>query len=389
MSKDSEQLGHIQRRLAVAILWVVLAYVIFWLGWYFADILRILACAILLSYMLINAVDFIEKYLRNRALAVGLVYLSLVGFSIVGAVILIPAVVYQISQLITTTIDKLPEALNALARAMGPIDEHFRAYKMDIKVMDVIGGMVADLPKPDPGAVLARVTEMTMSTMTWVFYWVSISIITFYFLLEGYKMKEWVLSLAPREHREALSVIASDIDRSLQSFFKGQIVLGLAFGVVMLAVYAGLQVQCALLLSLFLALCEVLPVIGPPIGFFPAVIVVGMDGSILPGNRLIQVILLTTIFSVLQWIKDNIVGPRYIGNVIGVHPVLIFIAIMVGARLDGMLGIIVALPAACVLNVVISHLPLAATVARGVVAEPSGQVGGRVEDARDESIHDG
>ena len=67
-------------------------------------------------------------------------------------------------------------------------------------------------------------------------------------------------------------------------------------------------------------------------------------------------LILLVVFNLLQWIKDNIVAPRYIGDAIGLHPVLIFLAIMIGARLDGMLGIIVSLPVAGALGVLFRHL---------------------------------
>jgi predicted PurR-regulated permease PerM len=60
--------------------------------------------------------------------------------------------------------------------------------------------------------------------------------------------------------------------------------------------------------------------------------------------------------NLVQWLKDNIVAPRYMGNVIGLHPVMIFITIMIGARIDGVSGIVCALPAACVINVLLSHM---------------------------------
>ena len=124
-------------------------------------------------------------------------------------------------------------------------------------------------------------------------------------------------------------------------------------------VYSLMGVHYALLLGLVLAAWEIVPVIGPPLGFLPALVSVlmhGMDNC--PGNRLVECLVLTIIFCVMQQVKDNVVAPRYIGNVIGIHPILIFIAIMIGARLDGIMGIIFALPAACVINVVVNNLPL-------------------------------
>ena len=58
----------------------------------------------------------------------------------------------------------------------------------------------------------------------------------------------------------------------------------------------------------------------------------------------------------MQWLKDNIVAPKYMGNVIGLHPVVIFLAIFIGAKIDGWLGIIFALPVACAVQVLAKNI---------------------------------
>jgi predicted PurR-regulated permease PerM len=192
--------------------------------------------------------------------------------------------------------------------------------------------------------------------MTWLFYFLSIVVTAFYFLLDGHKIKESVIRTFPSRYYIHLSLLATDIDLTVQAFFRGQIVLGLLFGAVMFAVYSVLGIHYALLLCVVLAFWEVVPVIGPTIGFLPTVVAVALDGvDLLPWNRLWQLLFVVIIFNLFQWMKDNFVAPRYIGNVIGLHPVMIFIAIMVGARLDGMAGVICSLPAACVINVLITH----------------------------------
>lgn len=83
----------------------------------------------------------------------------------------------------------------------------------------------------------------------------------------------------------------------------------------------------------------------------------GLDN--IPADRVWQVVILLIVFNVAQWVKDNLVAPKYIGNKIGLHPVMIFIAIMIGAKLDGMLGIIFSIPAASALNVIYQQLATA------------------------------
>ncbi len=369
---DTEQLLKLQRRLTIALLSVALLFVIWQVSGYFADLLRILGISFVLAYLYIGAVDFLQKYINNRAVCVALVYTTVLAATIISAIFVIPAMVYQVTSLISSTVSEIPTFLKTLEQALIPLQERFNQIHMDVKVIDVITNFVAQAPKPDPGALVGRVSEMAMSTMTWSVFSVSISVVSFYLLLDGHRMNRSVIALFPKYHEKALQELVSDIDRSLQSFFKGQVVLGLLFGVVMLVVYVILGVQYALLLSVFLALCEILPVIGPPIGFAPALVAVAVHGSVLPGARFLQILILTAIFMILQQVKDSVVGPRYIGNVIGLHPILIFIAIMVGGRVDGILGIILAIPAACAINVVVLHLPRLLSMDESVAEASSG-----------------
>lgn len=354
--KNPDRLLILQRQLTILALTFLLVAVLIYISYLFADILRILGISLLLSYLGIAAVDFLEKYVRDRRAAVLVVFIALIGFLVVSALLVVPTLVVQVTQLIQTTFDSLPNMLQHVTQALTPLEAKFRAYQIPIRVIDILNNLIAGLPKPDPSAILFRVTDVAMGTATWLVYWVSISVVTFYFLLEGNKLTESLIKLVPRRSQEFVRKITHDADRSLQSFFRGQIVLGIAFGIIMMAIYMALGVQYALLLAIFLGAMEIMPVIGPPLGFFPAILSVAVHGSVLPGNKLIQILILTAIFGVLQQAKDNVVAPRYIGNVIGLHPILIFIAIMVGARLDGTLGIIFALPAACVLNVVWMHI---------------------------------
>lgn len=353
--KDSLDFKLLQTQLTVTILALALLYVLFLIGGYFADILRILGIAILVSYLFIGAVDFLQKYLHNRALCVIIVYASIVLITVVALVLVVPQLVWQLTQMVENTFSRLPELIQLLVAQLAPLEEKLRERHLDVKAIDILTNITSSIPKPDPGLLLSRVTDVAMSTATWMVYAISISVVTFYFLMDGHNIKESVVRLFPKHMRQSVNQIAIEMDRSLQAFFKGQIVLAGLMGLVMGIIYFLLGIQYALVLTVFLAAWEILPVIGPPIGFAPALLAVALGGMNAPGNHFVQLLIITAIFLVVQNIKDNIVGPKYMGNVIGVHPILIFVAIMIGARVDGMLGIIFALPAACCINVLVTH----------------------------------
>lgn len=355
-NNEFDKLGMIQRRLTIVVLSLVAVLLVVQLGFYFADILRILAFSVLFSYLFINVVDWLEKVVRNRALAIFLVYVVLSVVTVISIILVFPAVIYQVSQLVDNTFNQLPQIIQYMVHALGPLENRLHAAQIQVSAIDILTNFASNVPKPDPSQIIGRMTDVAMSTMTWLFYALSIVVVSFYFLLDGHRIKEGIIRAFPEKHYVLLTVLAADIDLTLQAFFRGQIVLGLLFGAFMICVFLGLGVHYALLLGVILGIWEIVPVIGPTLGFIPALISVGVGGmDLVPVSRFWQLVIVIAVFNVLQWLKDNFVAPRYIGNVIGLHPVMIFIAIMLGARLDGMSGVICSLPVACVINVLISH----------------------------------
>lgn len=357
---QGEHLLLMQRRLTIALLSVLLVLALLYLGFIFADILRILGISILLSYLFINPVDWLSRYIKNRALSIVIIYSICAVVVVVGFLTIVPSLVYQLNLFFTSTFKQVPHVMESFLRSLTPLDERLAAAKLQIRAIDMISKMAESLPSIDSSAMVSRMTDVAMSTMTWVLYGLSILVLTFYFLLEGHRMKDRIIASLPSRSQGVLQGMARDIDLNMQSFFRGQIVMGIGFGLVMMGVYFLLGVQYALVLGLILAVWEIVPVIGPLLGFLPAALVVlinGMDN--VPLERLWQVLLIVVIFNVGQWIKDNLIAPRYIGNAVNLHPVIIFISIMIGARMDGILGIVFAIPAASVVNVVYQQLTLA------------------------------
>src|SRR5262249_48676410 len=151
---DPEKLIRLQRQLVVTMLVILITYLLLQIGAYFADLLRILALSLLLSYSVINAVDFLEKKVRNRAVAIAAVYVVLLGIAVVAGFVLIPAMALQVTSLVTSTVDALPELLQKANDALMPLEHRFHEKMMDIKIIDVLSNLASTLPKPDPSAIV-------------------------------------------------------------------------------------------------------------------------------------------------------------------------------------------------------------------------------------------
>jgi len=347
----------VQRKLVNALLCIVFACFAVMVINYFADIFRILGISVLIAYLFYALVDWLNKHIPNRAACVFIIYSLVISLLVFLAVTFVPTVFYQVHQLSNWLFGQIPNIIHRLSIWVKPVDDQLHSLQINAKALDLLAGLAQTMPSPDPSFIINRMSEMAMSTMTWSVYGLSILVLSFYFLLDGHGMSERVISLFPKRTRVGMSTMASEIDSNLQSFFRGQVVMAVAFALVMLAIYLALGVPFALVLALILAFFEVIPVIGPPMGFIPVIFVVALNGlDNIHIERIWQVVLLLIVINVAQWLKDNVVAPRYIGNAVGLHPVIIFLAILVGSKVDGLLGVIFAIPAASAINVIGSYL---------------------------------
>jgi predicted PurR-regulated permease PerM len=115
--------------------------------------------------------------------------------------------------------------------------------------------------------------------------------------------------------------------------------------------YVIIGVPTPLPLALWAGLAEAIPYIGPWLGLLPAALILLINGNIL-GALLVLIVSL-----VIQQLESNFIVPRVMGKAIGLSPVLVILAIIVGAKIFGLLGAIIALPAAAIISVIVQEWP--------------------------------
>ncbi|MGD9579845.1 MAG: AI-2E family transporter [Vampirovibrionia bacterium] len=186
-------------------------------------------------------------------------------------------------------------------------------------------------------------------TLTSIGYTITVLVLSFYFILDGKNLINGINKLIPEEHLKRAQEIEKAIHESLFGFLKGQVLLGIATGVFMFFIYTIFDVNYSVFLSLFLALAEIIPVIGSSLGFIPAIIVIVFTDPV-------KLPLVWLIFLIFQSIKDNIVAPKIVGEIIGLHPVTVIFALWIGYQVAGFFGILFAIPVASVLNVIVSFI---------------------------------
>ena len=131
---------------------------------------------------------------------------------------------------------------------------------------------------------------------------------------------------------------------------QGQLILGVIIGVL---VYLGLTilgVKYALLLAVLAALFELIPLFGPILSAIPAVLIALTSGG------LTLALFVVGLYLIIQQFENHLIYPLVVTKVVGVPPLLVILALIIGAQLAGFLGVILAVPAATVVQELVKDI---------------------------------
>ena|GEM_PF-1583169 len=197
---------------------------------------------------------------------------------------------------------------------------------------------------------LNNFSDLMGGTFRAVLYGVTGILLTFYFLSDGRRIRHEFIRLFPTAGQQQLNYLMDSFHQIMFAFIKGQVMLGILTGAYMFIVYSVLHVPYAFLLGSIFALAELLPVVGTwiGIGIGLTVVLFSMDP--------ITAFWVWLCSYCYQTVKDNILAPKVVGDVMGLHPLVIILSLLVCAQVAGLLGVLVALPLASALNVIVRWL---------------------------------
>ena len=190
------------------------------------------------------------------------------------------------------------------------------------------------------GLTVADVVISVVSVLALVYFW----------LTERAHLQRFALALVPADRRGGAREIWNEVELQLGAWVRGQLILMGAIGIATTIAYFLIGLQGPLLLGLIAALAELIPLVGPALGAVPALLVAAMTG------RIETVVLVAIVYIVIQLVEGNILVPMVMHNTVGVPPFLVFVSILAGAAIGGILGALLAVPLVAALLVVVERL---------------------------------
>ncbi|HJZ05201.1 hypothetical protein A2634_00325 [Candidatus Amesbacteria bacterium RIFCSPHIGHO2_01_FULL_48_32] len=297
------------------IVFIALFIFLIWFTFQITDILIMLFVSVILTAAMGPLVDRLEKLRLPRPLAIVLVYIVVWG--IVGSLIasLIPSLVDQTRRLIQI----LPAAVNRI--------EFFNTHQQEIAQQFL--SRVGELPQN-----LLRLVFNLFGNLLNV---LTVLVMSFYLLLERGRQEKYVSHFAGPESAPRVNRVIEEVESRLGAWVRGEVVLMFAVGLLTYIGLVFLGLDIALPLAILAGFLEIIPNVGPIISSVPSVLVA------LTVNPLIAAATASWYFLV-QFLENNFLVPKVMQKAVGVNPLISLLGLMVGLRLGGPVGAVLALP---------------------------------------------
>lgn len=295
---------------------------------YFEIVVVVFVSATIFSFLLSHPVQWCRRFIPH-GLAVFFIFgLSLLLIS--GLVITVSlAVLSQGPQLILN----IGDSLNELIPLIGQAEDTLRQWGVQVD-LQTLGEEFKEQALTLVGAGFGLLQALLSNFIIAIL----IAIVTFFMLLDGARIWNFALKHLPPHRRRRLNLT---IQKTLLGFFLGRLLLSSFFATSTFLVFLTLKIPYALTLGVIAGLFDLIPGIGATLGISLISLLLLSQGT----GVAVQAGLICV---VLQQIEENILMPRVMRDSVNINPVIIFFALIVGARIAGLLGIFLSIPVAAV-----------------------------------------
>lgn len=324
-------MNNLRRRLSNS--FIIRFLLFFAFGWaslqlltYFETVIVIFTFAAILAALLNYPVRWLQRFLP-RTVAVILVFLVSLLIITALAVTLGLAILSQGQQLINRVLE--------IGNSVGSLVEQLEAF-LQTRNLQVELDAIAEPIRNFSLSGISYIISLLRSSLTNFITFIFIAVITLFMLLNGKNVWRFVLKIVPENSRKRF---ANTVEEKLLGFFRGQLILMLFLSTSTFLVFILLQAPFPLILSLIIGVIDAVPGIGATLGIGSVFLILLTQDVLLAFKVLVASI-------ILQQIQDNLISPRIMQNSVNVNPVVTFFALLIGARIAGLLGIFLAVPIA-------------------------------------------
>jgi predicted PurR-regulated permease PerM len=301
-----------------------------------------LVVAAFFAVALYPVVNWVQRRITGCRRSLATLGVFLVVFLVLGG--LIAAFAVPLARQGTTFADQLPQMLNDAKAGRGPIGsllDRTNALQYVQQNQARIRSLASGLTTPAAGVLRGVATGIAGA--------VTIFVLSYLMVLEAPKMIDGTLSLVSPQHADRARRVGTDCAKSITGYISGNLLISVICGVLTYIVLKVMGVPFAGLISLFVALADLIPLVGATLGAVVAT-VAGFVHSVPAG------IVVIVFFVVYQQLENHLLQPVILSRTVKLNPLAVLVAILVFVELAGVLGALLAIPVAGIIQVLIRDL---------------------------------
>lgn len=314
--------------------------------WLVIDLRRVLQPLFLgacLAYLIYPPVQYLTNKKVPLSLSILLIYLIIGTFIVFSVVWAIPRLLIELESFLTV----IPQYILAVKAWWQAVFAKLPLGLLPQSVQDVFEQFHGHVEQALMGGV-NKTVEKLLGWLNNLFSAALAPIFAYYFIKDRESISKKIQAYLPPKWRQKSFVLCSEINLLLRQFLQGYLTVSLLVGVLSVIGYSLVGMPYAFALGVLAGILDLIPYFGPFIAAVPAVLLALMEGK-----RMFFAVLLVCLG--VQQI-ENLASPKIIGEKIGLHPVFILLAVLVGGYWFGVPGMILAAPAFAVLGKVFSIL---------------------------------
>ncbi len=307
---------------------------------YFNDILLIVVMAWVFAFILSPLASWIERRLPvlPRVAVVGVIYgLLFVGLSAIVIVIAVN-VAGSFSELITA----LPTIQADLPQTLAGWQQQLDDLNVDVDLAATFSQAIQGLQDLS-GDLVQPAADLALASLGIIGNLLMVVFLSVFILIDKDRILAFFIRLTPERYGGEVRLLQTSVSSSFGGFLRGQAIQGVALGLV--AAFGGwwLGIPYWPATAVIVALLQMIPFFGPFVSWLPPVLVAALT----PGAQVLPIL----VIMVIGWfVVMNIIQPRVMADSVGIHPVVVLLSVIIGLKVQGVIGAIFAVPVAAVIS---------------------------------------
>lgn len=323
---------------------IIFRTIIILLALWFLYLIRDILAILFISLVIVSAIEPTVNWLHKRRIPrpLGVVLVYVLVFCIIGLSVsfLIPPMIEQFKDLYLN----VPNDIQELETYLQGFKDYFQIQGKIFDFQRLIGGLGENFTE-----IYGNIFSKTIDVFSGIISVFVVLVLVFYMAVRQDGIRNFVASIIPERHKNYAISLTERIKDKIGKWMIGQLLLML---IIFLLDFTGLYfigVPYALSLAFFAGIMEIIPFMGPVIAAIPAAIV-GFTVSPITG------IIVMLLFFATQQFENHIIVPQVMKKALGLNPIVVILALLVGLKLGGVLGAILAMPITTAIGVVVDDL---------------------------------